>query len=210
MEKTYPYTLKRLIEILSSLPGIGEKSANRLALYLLSKPEICEILGDLLRDLPYRVKLCKECRNFSEEELCPICQEENRDKSKLCIVETPLHLLTIEKTGLYNGNYYVLHYLLAPKEGFGPKALGLDNLIKLILERKVEEVILALSPTLSGEATSSYIAEVLKDYPVKITKLACGIPMGMEIHFADPLTLKKALQKRELIKMGDLHEQRSL
>lgn len=210
MEKTYPYTLKKLIETLSSLPGIGEKSANRLALYFLSKPELCELLGDLLRDLPYKVRLCKECRNFSEEELCPICQDKNREKSKLCIVETPLHLLTIEKTGLYNGYYYVLHYLLAPKEGFGPKALGLDNLLKLIEEKKVEEVILALSPTLSGEATSSYITEILKDYPIKISKLACGIPMGMEIHFADPLTLKNALQKREIIKGGKLYEQRTL
>ena len=111
MEKTYPYTLKKLIETLSSLPGIGEKSANRLALYFLSKPELCELFGDLLRDLPYKVRLCKECRNFSEEELCPICQDKNREKSKLCIVETPLHLLTIEKTGLYNGYYLSLIHI---------------------------------------------------------------------------------------------------
>ncbi|MFN4196586.1 MAG: recombination mediator RecR [Caldimicrobium sp.] len=200
MEKSYPYTLRKLIETLSILPGIGEKSANRLALFLLSRPEICHKLGDLLRELPFKVKLCQECRNFSEEELCSICQDDNRDPTKICIVETPLHLLQIEKTGLYQGYYYVLHYLLAPKEGFGPKALGLDNLIRLFEKRPINEVILALSPTLSGEATSSYIAEILKDFPIKITKLACGIPLGMELHFADPLTLKNAFQKREILK----------
>ncbi len=206
MEKGYPYTLKKLIEFLSTLPGIGEKSAQRLSLYLLSKPELCEILGDLIKELPYKVRLCKECKNLSEDELCEICKERERDRTKLCIVESPMHLFQIEKTGLYRGYYYVLHYLLSPKEGFGPKALGLDTLLKIIEEREIKEVILALSPTLSGEATASYIAELLKDYPLTISKLACGIPMGMEIHFADPLTLKSALQKRESIKRGNFYE----
>lgn len=210
MEKSYPLTLRKLIETLSILPGIGEKSANRLALFLLSRPEICYKLADLLRELPFKVKLCQECRNFSEEDLCPICQDDKRDPTKICIVETPLHLLQIEKTGLYQGYYYVLHYLLAPKEGFGPKALGLDNLIRLLEKRPVNEVILALSPTLSGEATSNYIAEVLKDFPIKISKLACGIPLGMELHFADPLTLKNALQKREILKGEKSYEQGAL
>lgn len=206
MESAYPSTLKKLIEILSSLPGIGEKSASRLSLFLLSKPELCEGLGDLIKELPYKVRLCRECRNLSEDELCSICKDKNRDKSKLCIVESPIHLFHIENTNLYKGYYYVLHYLLSPKEGFGPKALGLDHLLETIKKRGVAEVILAISPTLSGEATSSYIAELLKDYPLKVTKLACGIPMGMEIHFADPLTLKNALQKRELIIKGEAFE----
>lgn len=200
MESTYPQTLQRLISALSKLPGIGEKSAGRLALFLLSKPELCEILGDLIKELPFRVKLCKICRNFSEEELCPICKDPTRDQSQLCIVENPLNLLHIERAGVYRGYYYVLHYLLSPKEGFGPRELGLNNLIELIKERGVSEVILALSPTLSGEATSSYIGKTLESLSVRVTKLACGLPMGMEIQFADPITLKRAFQRRETLR----------
>lgn len=200
MENTYPPTLKKLISTLSKLPGLGEKSAGRLALFLLSKPEICEILGDLIRDLPFRVKLCRVCRNFSEEELCPICKDPTRDSSQICVVENPMNLLHIERTGIYRGYYYVLHYLLSPKEGFGPKELGLIKLIELIKERGINEVILALSPTLSGEATASYISKVLESHPVKISKLACGLPMGMEIQFADPITIKRAFQRREVLK----------
>ncbi len=202
MQNHYPPTLKRLISALCSLPGIGEKSASRLALFLLSKPGLCELLGDLIKELPFKVKLCKYCRNLSEEEVCGICRDETREMDLICIVENPVNLLHLENTGVYRGYYYVLHYLLSPKEGFGPKELGLDNLVKLIEERKIKEVILALSPTLSGEATSAYIAEVLKALPVTLTKLACGIPMGMEIQFADPLTLKKAFQGREHLRGG--------
>lgn len=200
MPSFYPQTLKKLIETLSALPGIGEKSASRLALFLLSKPELCEALGDLIKELPFRVKLCQFCRNLSEEEICEICKDETREKDKLCIVENPVNLFHIENLGIYRGYYYVLHYLLSPKEGFGPKELGLENLLKLITKREIKEVILALSPTLSGEATSSYIAEILKPFPITLSKLACGIPMGMEIQFADPLTLKKAFKGREILK----------
>ncbi len=200
MSGVYPPTLKKLIETFSQLPGIGEKSATRLSLFLLSKPELCEILGELIKELPYRVKLCKFCRNLSEEEICKICKDEKRDKQLLCIVENPVNLSYIEETGVFNGYYFVLHYLLSPKDGIGPKELGLENLIYLIKARDIKEVIIALSPTLAGEATTSYILEVLKEYPVRVTKIACGIPMGMEIQFVDPLTLKKALFGREILK----------
>jgi len=200
MSGAYPYTLKKLIETFSMLPGIGEKSATRFSLFLLSKPELCETLGELIKELPYRVKLCKFCRNLSEEEICNICKDEKRDQELLCIVENPVNLFYIEETGIFNGYYFVLHYLLSPKDGIGPKELGLEQLVHLIKLRNVKEVIIALSPTLAGEATTSYILEVLKNYPVKITKIACGIPMGMEIQFVDPLTLKKALFGREILK----------
>lgn len=198
--KGYPYTLKKLIEKLSTIPGLGEKSATRIALFLLSKPDFCEILGDLIKELPYKVKLCKFCRNLSEDEKCSICQNPSRNSHLLCIVESPVNLFHIEQTGIYDGYYFVLHHLLSPKDGIGPKELNLDRLINLILEREVKEVILALSPTLQGEATSNYILQILKDLPIKITKLACGIPMGMELQFVDPLTLKKAIHLRETIK----------
>ncbi len=200
MSGVYPYTLKKLIETFSLLPGLGEKSATRLSMFLLSKPELCETLGDLIKELPYKVKLCKFCRNLSEEEICSICKDKNRKPEFLCIVENPVNLSYIEETGVFKGYYFVLHYLLSPKDGIGPKELGLDHLLFLIKLRNIKEIIIALSPTLAGEATTSYILEVLKNYPVKVTKIACGIPMGMEIQFVDPLTLKKALFGREILK----------
>lgn len=200
MSGVYPYTLKKLIETLSLLPGLGEKSATRISMFLLSKPELCETLGELIKELPYKVKLCKFCRNFSEEEICSICKDKNRKPELLCIVENPVNLSHIEETGVFKGYYFVLHYLLSPKDGIGPKELGLDHLLFLIKLRNIKEIIIALSPTLAGEATTSYILEVLKNYPVKVTKIACGIPMGMEIQFVDPLTLKKALFGREILK----------
>ncbi len=200
MSKSYPPILKKLIESFSLLPGIGEKSATRFCMFLLSKPELCEVLGDLIKELPYKIKLCKFCRNFSEKEICFICNDESRDSSLLCIVENPVNLSYIEETGVYQGYYFVLHYLLSPKDGIGPKDLGLDHLIFLIKTRKIKEIIIALSPTLSGETTTAYILEVLKPHPVRITKIACGIPLGMEIQFVDPLTLKRALFGREILK----------
>ena len=200
MFNSYPDILKKLIINFSKLPGIGEKSANRLAFYLISQPELCEILSDLIRELPFKVKFCKYCRNLTEEEVCKICKEPYRDKNILCIVENPVNLAKIEETSIFKGYYFVLHYLLSPKEGIGTKELGLEHLIWLINFRQIKEVIIALSPTLSGEATSNYIYKLLKDYPIKITKLACGIPMGLEVQFVDPLTLKKAIQAREILK----------
>ncbi len=200
MLNSYPETLQKLIVAFSKLPGIGEKTATRLSLHLLSKPELCELLGDLIKALPFKVKLCKYCRNFSEEDICKICRDDQRNSELLCIVESPVNLAKIEETGIFEGYYFVLHYLLSPKDGIGPKELGLEHLIWLISSRKIKEVIIALSPTLSGEATATYIYKVLKDYPIKITKLACGIPMGMEVQFVDPLTLKKAINSREVLK----------
>ncbi|RLG13017.1 recombination protein RecR [Candidatus Pacearchaeota archaeon] len=200
MPSVYPYVLKRLIETFALLPGLGEKSATRLSMYLLSKPDLCETLADLLKELPYKVKMCRLCRNLSEDEVCEICNDQTRNPQLLCIVESPVNLYHIEKTGVYNGYYFVLHYLLSPKEGIGAKEIGLNELIELIKKRNIKEVIIALSPTLGGEATASYIFEILKKFPIKITKIACGIPMGMEIQFADPLTLKKALKGREVLK----------
>ncbi|HAA84106.1 MAG: Recombination protein RecR [Thermodesulfobacterium commune] len=200
MSVGYPLTLRKVIESLSKIPGIGEKSATRIALFLLSKPEFCETLGDLIKELPYKVRLCKFCRNLSEEEICKICNDDTREAKSLCIVENPVNLFHIENTGIYKGYYFVLHYLLSPKDGIGPKEIEMDKLLSLIRKRRVEEVIFALSPTLGGEATISYILQVLKDYPIKVSRLACGVPMGMDLQFVDPLTLKRALLSRELLK----------
>lgn len=196
----YPSFLKRLIQTLAHLPGLGEKSATRICMFLISHPELCELLGDLIKELPFKLKLCKYCRNLSEEEICGICNDPNRNKELLCIVETPISVFNIENLKIYNGYYFVLHYLISPKDGIGPKELGLDYLFYLIKIREVKEIIIALSPTVNGEITASYLLESLKNTSVKVTKIACGIPMGMELQFADPLTLKKALQGREILK----------
>lgn len=196
----YPLVFKRLIQTLANLPGLGEKSATRISMYLLSHPELCENLGDLIKELPYKLTLCKFCRNLSEEEVCEICKDATRNREVICVVENPVHVFNIESLKIYNGCYFVLHYLISPKDGIGPKELALDSLFYLIKIREVKEIIIALSPTVSGEITASYILETFKNLPLKITKIACGIPMGMEIQFADPLTLKKALQGREILK----------
>ncbi len=201
MPYAYPGVLKKLIEALETIPGLGEKSSTRIAMHLLSNPELCEIVGDLIKELPYRVKLCRFCRTLSEEDVCSICNDPERDASLLCIVENPSAIIQIEKTEVYKGYYFVLHYLLSPKEGIGPKELGLEQIVYLIKSRGVKEVIIALSPTLGGEATASFITEYLSPLPVKVSRLACGVPMGMEINFVDHLTLKKALLRREFLKI---------
>ena len=148
MTYSYPSVLKKWIETLENIPGLGDKSSTRIAMHLLSNPELCEILGDLIKELPYRVKLCKFCRTLSEEDVCAICKDPERDSGLLCIVENPSAMLQIEKTEAYNGYYFVLHYLLSPREGIGPRELGLDQLVYLIKTRDVREVIIALSQLL--------------------------------------------------------------
>lgn len=196
----YPSILKKLIQTLAYLPGLGEKSATRICLFLTSHPELCELLGDLIKELPFKLKLCKFCRNLSEEEICFICKDETRNKEVICVVENPVNVFNIENLKIYNGLYFVLHSLISPKDGIGPKELGLDHLFYLIKVKEIKELIIALSPTVNGEITASYILENLQNLPIKVTKIACGIPMGMELQFADPLTLKKALQRRETLK----------
>lgn len=196
----YPLILKKLVQTLAQLPGLGEKSATRICMFLLSKPELCETLSELIKEMPFKLKLCKFCRNLSEEEICAVCKDDTRNKEVLCIVENPVSVFNIESLKIYNGLYFVLHYLISPKDGIGPKELGLDFLFYLIKVKDVKEVIIALSPTVNGEITASYILENLKNTSIKVTKIACGIPMGMELQFADPLTLKKALQGREVLK----------
>jgi len=191
--------LRRLIKELSRLPGVGEKTATRFALFLLNNPTVCETLGELIKELPYRVKICKLCRNFAEGDVCNICLRDDRDPRLLCVVESPVTLAHIENTGIYKGYYFVLHYLLSPRDGIGPKDIGVEQLKFLIKQRGVEEVIIAVSPTFSGEATANYLAELLKEEGVRVSKLACGIPMGMEIQFVDSLTLKKAIKGREVL-----------
>jgi recombination protein RecR len=198
----YPRVLKSLIEKLAKLPGLGERSSTRIVFYLLSKPELCEELSFLISELPKKVKLCKKCRNLSEDELCSICLDNSRNRRMLCIVESPVTLYAIESLSLFNGTYFVLHYLLSPREGITAHDLPLEELKGLLEENEVEEVILALSPTLSGNATAEFLKEFLSPFKLKLSRLALGIPYGLEIQFVDPLTLRKSLTDREVLKNG--------
>ena len=198
----YPRVLKGLIEKLAKLPGLGERSSTRIVFYLLSKPELCEELSFLISELPKKVKLCKKCRNLSEDELCSICLDNSRNRRMLCIVESPVTLYAIESLSLFNGTYFVLHYLLSPREGIIAHDLPLEELKNLLEENEVEEVILALSPTLSGNATAEFLKEFLSPFKLKLSRLALGIPYGLEIQFVDPLTLRKSLTDREVLKNG--------
>lgn len=198
----YPRVLKSLIEKLAKLPGLGERSSTRIVFYLLSRPELCEELSFLISELPKKVKLCKKCRNLSEDELCSICLDSSRNRRLLCIVESPVTLYAIESLSLFNGTYFVLHYLLSPREGITAHDLPLEELKGLIEENEVEEVILALSPTLSGNATAEFLKEFLSPFKLKLSRLALGIPYGLEIQFVDPLTLRKSLTDREVLKNG--------
>ncbi|WP_022852601.1 recombination mediator RecR [Thermodesulfatator atlanticus] len=194
----FPDPLKRVIKNLAALPGLGEKSATRLALYLLSRPrdEIKELAFSLL-EMSQKVRLCRRCFNFAAEDLCPICQDPERDSSILCVVEDPASLSAIEKAGVYQGLYHVLHGVLSPRDGIGPKELRLPALFSRIEQENISEILIALSPTVAGEATASYLVQALKEFPIKITRLACGVPMGMDVKYADKLTLKRALEARQ-------------
>ncbi|RUM89163.1 MAG: recombination protein RecR [Thermodesulfatator sp.] len=199
MAQVFPEPLRRAIQALSHLPGLGEKSATRLALYLVSRPERAQELATALAELP-RVKLCRECGNFCEGELCSLCEDPGRDPALLCVVEDPAALSVIEATGAFKGRYHVLHGVLSPRDGLGPSELRFPQLLQRIQRNGVREVLIGLSPTAAGEATAAYLLEILRNFPVKVSRLATGLALGMEVRYADPLTLKRALAAREILK----------
>ncbi|HIE32818.1 MAG TPA: recombination protein RecR [Thermodesulfobacteriaceae bacterium] len=199
MEGVFPEPLRQAIKALAFLPGLGEKSATRLALYLVRRPERAEELASALRALS-RIKLCRECGNFTEAELCGLCASPDRDRSVICVVEDPAALSAIESAGVFRGRYHVLHGVLSPRDGLGPEELRIPELLERVKKDNVQEVLIGLSPTAAGEATAAYIVELLNDLPVRITRLACGLALGMEVRYADHLTLKRALLSREVLK----------
>ena len=165
--------------------------------FVIPGEEEIKELAQSLSEMHTKVRLCKRCFNFAEDELCSICADETRDQSLVCVVEDPADLAAIESAGIYQGLYHVLHGLLSPREGLGPKEIRIDALLERLQRESVQEVVLALSPTVAGEATSSYIVECLKPLSIKVSRLACGVPMGMDVKYADRLTLKRALQARQ-------------
>jgi recombination protein RecR len=193
-----PPALERLIQDLSKLPGIGKKTASRLALHIMRSPvdEARSLAADLA-ELHTAVKLCSICFIFSETDPCKICSDHSRNTGVVCVVEGSDDLLAIEKTGAYQGLYHILHGVLAPMDGIGPDEIKINELIERIRRHKISEILIATSSTVPGEATASYLARILHKEPVKVTRLACGIPMGMDIKYADEVTLSRAIETRQ-------------
>ncbi len=195
-----PPALDRLIKDLSKLPGIGKKTATRLALYILRRPSSeARSLVENLALLHSSITLCSSCFAFSESDPCSICDNPRRNSRLVCVVEEPGDLLSIEKTGAFRGVYHILHGVLSPMDGIGPKEIKIRELCDRIENNDVEEILLATSSTVPGEATASFLMSLLRKYPVQITRLACGIPMGMDIKYADEHTLARAIESRQTI-----------
>lgn len=192
-----PPALERLMLALSDLPGIGKKTAMRLALTILRRPQATALeLAAALSDLHQSIKLCSGCFTFSESDPCAICADPRRDAALVCVVEQPGDLMAIEKTGIYHGHYHILHGVLSPIDGIGPEEIKVRELLNRIDSGTVREVLIATSSTVPGEATASYLIDRLHDRPINLTRLACGIPMGMDIKYADQYTLAKAIESR--------------
>lgn len=192
--------LTKLIEQFASLPGIGMKSAQRLAYHILTlSNEQVETFSKTLIEAHSKIKNCKICQGFTDEETCPICSDKSRDRSTICVVENPKDISAFEKTREYNGVYHVLHGLISPMDGVGPEQLFIKELLKRAADNDIKEVIMATNPTVEGEATSIYISRLLKPMGVLVTRLAYGIPVGSDLEYADQVTLYKALENRNEI-----------
>jgi recombination protein RecR len=193
----YPAALRRVIQAISKWPGVGEKTAARMAMHLLRAPrsEVLELAQALL-ELKEKIQLCRRCYAFADQELCPICADPGRQAGQLLVVAEPGDLLAIEKVGWYKGRYHVLGGLISPLEGVGPDDLRVRELVERIQGEGVQEVILALNPSLEGETTTTYLAMELKPLGIKVTRIAYGLPMGGDIKYADQQTLKESLSHR--------------
>ncbi|HDI52009.1 recombination protein RecR [candidate division KSB1 bacterium] len=192
-------SLERLIGEFSKLPGIGRKTAQRLAFYILKLPmEDVEGLATALLDLKNRVQFCSICFNITEVDPCPICQDRTRDQSVICVVEEANDILAIEKTGQYRGLYHVLGGVLSPLDGIGPENLHIQELLQRIVD-PVEEIIIATNPNVEGEATATYLSKLISPLGKKITRIARGIPAGSNLEFVDEITLLRALEGRNVM-----------
>jgi recombination protein RecR len=192
--------LTQLIEALRCLPGVGPKTAQRMAFQLLERQrDQGKHLANMLHHAMEAISHCKNCRTFSESELCFFCSSAKRDRALLCIVENTADIVAIEQMGNYRGLYFVLMGHLSPLDGIGPEELGMKELTILLAQNTIKEIILATNPTVEGEATAHYISELVKQYPVKITRIAHGVPLGCELEYIDSGTLAHAFAGREII-----------
>jgi recombination protein RecR len=196
----YAKPIDHLIEALTRLPGIGRKTASRLAFHILrSSPSEAQQLARAILDVKEKIRLCSICFNLTDEDPCRICQDERRARDVLCVVEGPNDLIAIENTGDFNGRYHVLHGTISPLEGVGPDDLKIRELLERLQKEQISEVILATNPTVEGGATALYLSGLIKPFSIKVTRIAYGIPMGSEIEYSDGMTLSKALEGRREI-----------
>lgn len=199
LEQTHP--LNRLIEELKKIPSIGAKTAQRIAFYLTGLPkEEVESLAEAIKDAKQNTFYCSVCNSLTHVDPCQYCSDPTRSDEMLCIVEEPFNISSIEKTGIYSGRYHVLLGTLSPLKGVGPDELKTEKLVKRIKEGQFQEIIIATNPTVEGESTALYLAKILKDFKLVITRLAMGLPVGSDIDYADQVTMKKALEGRTEIK----------
>ncbi len=188
--------VENLVTQLARLPGIGRRTAQRLAFHLLSvRPEEALELAHAIEEVKARVRFCRECGNLTEDELCEVCGDARRDRTVICVVEQPVDVVSVERTGEYNGLYHVLGGALSPLDGVEPADLRIDDLVTRVEADGVAEVVLATNPTMTGEATAAYIADRLRDR-VRVTRLASGLPVGGDLEYADEVTLGRALSGR--------------
>jgi recombination protein RecR len=192
--------MARLIEELKKLPGVGGKSAQRFAFYILrSSDEDAELLANAIREVKASLRLCSVCNNITDVDPCTYCTSATRNLRLVCVVEEPTNIAAIEKTRHYNGVYHVLHGALSPLHGIGPEQLRIGNLVKRVESGGVDELIVATNPTVEGEATATYLSRLFKSATVKVTRIATGVPVGSDIEYADEVTMQKAMEgRREL------------
>ena len=189
--------LARLIQEIKRLPGIGQKSAQRIAFHVLrSKREDVDRLVQALIDVKEKLGICSVCNNISDAEMCSYCRDSSRDQSVICVLEEPHNILPIETTRQFNGLYHVLHGSISPLRGIGPEQLRIKSLLHRIENGAVKEIILATNPTVEGEATASYLSRLLKPLGMKVTRIAMGIPVGSDLEYADEVTMLKSLENR--------------
>lgn len=200
----YPRTLQNLIECFQKLPGIGEKTAERLALSTLRlDQEVINVFSESLKDTKIKIKKCSICNNYSEEDTCEICNDSSREQDVLCVVEDPKNIIMFEKIGTFNGKYHVINGLISPLDGINPEDIHIPQLLERIKNEGIKEVILAVKPSVEGETTSLYISKMLANTDVLVSKIAHGVPLGADIDYVDSLTLELALENRKKISNND-------
>jgi len=196
----YPIPIGNLIEQLSKLPGIGKKTAQRLAFYILEMEDMeVEKLSNSIINAKEKIRLCSICCNLTDDDPCYICKDTTRDKSTICVVEGPKDIIAMEKSKEYKGEYHVLHGVISPMDNVGPKDIKVKELLDRLTDGVVQEIILATNPTVEGEATALYLARLIKPLGIKVTRIAHGIPVGGDLDYFDEVTISKAMENRREI-----------
>lgn len=196
----YPESLKNLIESFKLLPGIGEKTAERMAFFILNEDEEkTEFFAKSIKEAKKKITRCSICNGITDKETCEICSNENRNKKILCVVEDPKSIFLFEKIGAYNGEYHVLDGLISPLDGVDPDDIGIEKLVRRIEQSHYDEIIIAVKPSVEGETTAMYIKKIIEGMNIKVTRLASGVPIGTDIEYIDSMTLERALTDRKEI-----------